>query len=205
VLDYLPTDGADATDADALDRAAVFRALAGAQDAFAEIYARNAPAVRRMAPRYLHRAEEREDFVQEVFLKAFSALRSYRGTGPLGAWINRIAVTTGINARARALPEEPLSPAVLSSTLAARAAAEPDALCVARELMGAVRAAVSELPRRYAAAIEERYLSRTPYQQTSELTGVPVGTLKARLHRGKALLRRALEGRGIHGPFAAPV
>jgi RNA polymerase sigma-70 factor (ECF subfamily) len=204
VLDYLSTDGGDATDPDALDRAAVSRALAGEQDAFAEIYARNAPAVRRIAPRFLRRTEEREDFVQEVFLKVFSALRSYRGSGPLGAWIHRIAVTTGINARARSAPEDPLSPQVLSSTLAARADAEPDALCVARELVGAVRSAVSELPRRYAAAIEERYLSRKPYQQTSQLSGVPVGTLKARLHRGKALLRRALEGRGIHGPFVAP-
>lgn len=199
----LPVTNNSDQESDLPDRAAVARALAGDQKAYSELYARNSWVVRRIGLRFVHRSEELDDFVQEVFLKAFSSLGSYRGTGTFRSWLGRIAATTGINARERERVDEPAAPEFLDETLPAQTDTRPDLLCMAREAATALKTAIAALPAEYARLIEQVYFQRLRYREISEMNEVPVGTLKARVHRAKARMEQVLLRLGIQSGSAA--
>src|SRR6201994_313139 len=79
----------DAPDADLI--AAV---LAGDSASFEPLVVKYQPRVFATARRYARRESEVEDIVQEVFLKAFQKLRSFRGDAPFEHWLMRLAVRT---------------------------------------------------------------------------------------------------------------
>lgn len=75
----------------------VRRALGGDERAFEEIVRRFSPRVFQIASRFFRQRGPVEDVSQEVFLKAYSELKSYKGRGSLEGWISRIAVNTCLN------------------------------------------------------------------------------------------------------------
>jgi RNA polymerase sigma-70 factor, ECF subfamily len=72
-------------------------ARAGDESAFAEIMHRYSPRVFRVASRFFRQRSLVEDVAQEVFLKAFSELRSFAGRGSMEGWLTRIATNTCLN------------------------------------------------------------------------------------------------------------
>lgn len=65
----------------------VERVLSGEQAAFEELYERYLPPVHRFVASRLRQREDTEETVQQVFLNVFRSLHSFRGEGPLGAWV----------------------------------------------------------------------------------------------------------------------
>jgi RNA polymerase sigma-70 factor (ECF subfamily) len=55
------------------------------------------PGVARIVARYAHTEEDREDLLQEVFIRAFSSLKNYRGKGSFEGWLRKLAVGTSID------------------------------------------------------------------------------------------------------------
>ena len=74
------------------DRATAEAVLAGDRDAFRRLVDREGPAVVRACYRILGDIHEAEDAAQEAFVTAYRSLPSWRGDGPFGAWLTRIAV-----------------------------------------------------------------------------------------------------------------
>ena len=74
------------------DRAAVDAVLAGDRDAFRILVEREGTQVVRACHRVLGDLHEAEDAAQEAFVTAYRSLASWRGEGPFGAWLTRIAV-----------------------------------------------------------------------------------------------------------------
>lgn len=131
-----------------------------------------------------------QDLVQEVLLRARRGLRTYR-PGSMEGWLSRIATNAfldDVRRRRRRpvdlLPEEPdwVLPASPGADEALDAAVLGDD----------VQAAVRRLPPEYRAAVVLSDVVGLTYQEVSEALSVPVGTVRSRLHRGRALLRRAL-------------
>ncbi len=76
------------------DRTIIRAVLGGATERFEELVVKYQPRLFAMARRYARREDEVEDIVQEIFLKSYSKLRSYREEAPFEHWIMRLATYT---------------------------------------------------------------------------------------------------------------
>ena len=83
------------------DRATVEAVLAGDRDAFRRLVDREGPAVVRACYRILGDIHEAEDAAQEAFVTAYRSLPGWRGDGPFGAWLTRIAVRIALRQASR--------------------------------------------------------------------------------------------------------
>ena len=133
---------------------------------------------------------EAQDLVQEVLLRVRRGLVTYV-PGSLEAWLSRIATNAFLDdvRRRRRRPVEPL-PDDAERVLAGAPAAD-DALAAAG-LPDHLQAAVRALPEDFRAALVLCDVVGLPYAEIAEALGVPVGTVRSRIHRGRALLREAL-------------
>jgi RNA polymerase sigma factor (sigma-70 family) len=131
-----------------------------------------------------------QDLVQEVLLRVQRGLATYR-PGSMEAWLGRIttnAFLDDVRRRRRrpvvALPDDP--DAVVPS------AASADEALAAEALPDDVNAALQRVPDDYRATLVLSDVVGLRYDEVAEALGVPVGTVRSRLHRGRALLRAAL-------------
>jgi len=134
--------------------------------------------------------DDAQDLVQEVLLRVRKGLETYR-PGSLEGWLSRITTNTFLDETRRRkrrpvdlLPEEPdrVVPPSPAADVALAAEALPD------DLQDALR----RLPLEYRAAVVLCDVVGLSYQEIGEALDVPVGTVRSRIHRGRALLRRAL-------------
>src|SRR5436189_3772069 len=84
----------DSAPVERTDGELIVAVLNGDAASFEPLVAKYQPRVFAAARRYARREDEVEDIVQEVFLKAFQKLRSYRGDAPFEHWLMRLAVRT---------------------------------------------------------------------------------------------------------------
>jgi RNA polymerase sigma-70 factor (ECF subfamily) len=168
------------------DAADVARVLAGDLSAFEGIVERWKRRLVNLAWRFCRDRTAAEDMAQEVFVKIYRSLATFRGDSAFSTWVTAIAVNTyRSRLRAEGLP-------LLSLDPARTFAVEPGALrgIEERQRAEAVRRAVLTLPGRYREAILLFYFEEKSLADAACVLGVAEGTLKARLHRGRELLRR---------------
>jgi RNA polymerase sigma factor (sigma-70 family) len=134
--------------------------------------------------------DDAQDLVQEVLLRVRRGLETYR-PGSLEGWLSRITTNTFLDETRRRrrrpvdlLPEEP--DRVVPPSPAA------DEALSSEVLPDDVQEALRGLPDDYRAAVVMCDVVGLSYQEISESLGVPVGTVRSRIHRGRALLRKAL-------------
>jgi RNA polymerase sigma-70 factor (ECF subfamily) len=190
--DGLPVPGEPAADLDALDdRALVEACLAGRREAFDQIVVRHRRAVYRLCYRFVGNHEDATDLAQESFLRAYRALRSFKGDSAFGTWLHRIAVNLSLNAVAtRARRAE------TSEERAAPVASGPDAmsLVLREERAAQVRAAIGRLAPRQRATLVLRVYQEMPHQEIADLLGSSVGAVKANFFHALNNLKRLLGG-----------
>src|SRR5262249_5333221 len=125
--------------------------------------------------------------------KAFRSLASFRGESAFSTWLMSIAVNT-YRSRVRAEGPPLLS---LDPTRLFAAELSPMHGVEERQRAEAVRRAVLTLPERYRDAILVYYFEEKDVAEAARVLGVAEGTLKARLHRGRELLRRRCANLGL--------
>lgn len=164
----------------------VARVVAGDLDAFEGIVRRWQNRLINLAWQFCRDRVLAEDMAQDVFVKAFRSLSAFRGEAAFSTWLTAIAVNTyRSRLRAEGQPLVSLDPerALASGHDALQGMEE-------RERGEAVRRAVLKLPERYREAILVFYFKEKNLAEAARILGVVEGTLKARLHRGRELLRR---------------
>jgi RNA polymerase sigma-70 factor, ECF subfamily len=132
-----------------------------------------------------------EDLAQETFLKVFRALPGFdrHGSARLSTWILTIATNLAIDElRRRRLPTDALSPADEPASTAAT-----DADAERRRLADVLRRAIDDLPPEYRAAFLLREYHEFEYTEIASNLQIDLGTVKSRLSRARAALRRSLE------------
>jgi RNA polymerase sigma-70 factor (ECF subfamily) len=134
--------------------------------------------------------EDAEDLAQEVFVRALSALDLYRGDGPFGGWLLRIAVHVGrdhLRRRGRA-------PVLLGLTgiAAGDGRPEPGAALEHGELTAHLAAALERLPAPLRAALALRVLEGREYDEVAAALGVRPATARTQVMRARRLLERLL-------------
>ena len=134
--------------------------------------------------------EDAQDLVQEVLLRVRRGLETYQ-PGSLEGWLSRITTNTFLDETRRRrrrpvdlLPEEP--DRVVPPSPAA------DVALAADVLPDDVQDALRRLPDEYRAAVVMCDVVGMSYQEIGAALDVPVGTVRSRIHRGRALLRKAL-------------
>lgn len=171
---------------------------------FGRLYTEYRPRIRRYVARIVGE-HDAEDLTQTVFLKVSQALKDFRGESTLSTWIYRIATNTAVDwmrtpSFRRAIESAPLEVPVHGER-AEHATEEhgrlplADQVLVRREMNQCIREVVDGLPAHYRDAITLSDIDGLKNVEIAERLGVSVDTVKIRLHRGRAMLRKAMEAR----------
>jgi RNA polymerase sigma-70 factor (ECF subfamily) len=131
-----------------------------------------------------------QDLVQDVLLRVRNGLKSYR-PGSMEAWLSRITTNAFLDEvrRRKRRPVEPL-PDEADRVLPGAEAA--DAEFETTHLPEDLQAAIARLAPEYRAAVVLSDVAGLPYNDVAEALGIPVGTVRSRIHRGRAQLREEL-------------
>jgi RNA polymerase sigma-70 factor (ECF subfamily) len=174
--------------------ALVLRAQTGDRDAFGDLVRRFERSVAAFARQRVRDQHEADELVQEVFLHAMRKIGQLRNAACFGAWLRRITVRVAINRGLRKQPVAVAETSVLES--AARTAPEPIDDLVREEHRRRVRDAVAKLKPIDRDALSAFYLRGRSLLEIAAEEGVPVGTVKRRLHTARRRLQGSLEGIG---------
>ena len=172
-------------------------AARGDEEAFAFLYRRHQAAIYRFALRMTGNSWAAEEIVQEVFMTLLRDPKKYDAArGALGAFLYGIA-RNRIMKHLERLPrevsldekkEDGSTPGIVLQD-----SATPSSWLEKRERTEHVRAAVLELPPEFREAVVLCELEEMSYEEAAQMAGCPIGTIRSRLHRGRALLLAKLE------------
>lgn len=172
--------------------------------AFNELVRRHQGQVYRLLVRMLGDAAEAEDVAQEVFVSVFKSIESFRGDSALSTWLYRIAANHAKNrikylarrAREAQQPFDEHSEGRAAAGFAARPDG-PDQLAEGRQAGGLLAQAFGSLEPEQRLLIELRDVENLSYEAITEISGLPLGTVKSKLHRARMALHErflALQG-----------
>ncbi|MGH9045474.1 MAG: sigma-70 family RNA polymerase sigma factor [Acidimicrobiales bacterium] len=182
---------------------------------FSELAMEHMPSLYSAALRMTRNPSDAEDLVQETYLRAYRGFEGFKEGTNLRAWLYRILTNAYINSyrAARRRPEvtdvEDVEDLYLFHRLVGDgtqgASAEDQALESFTD--DEVKAAIEGLPDAFRIAVLLADVEGFSYKEIADITGVPIGTVMSRIHRGRRALQKALhhfaESRGLVG--TAPV
>ncbi len=162
--------------------------LKGHHKSFAELVSLNENRVKAVGKSFFKNEQDIEDFVQDVFFKAYKNLSSFRGESKFSTWLTSIAYTTAINAKNRKKEYETLSDEAMLPDLDST----PEERQIRTLTKQAVREAIKELPEDYAFCLDLYFFYDNSYEEIMIITGKPLNTIKSHIFRAKKILREKL-------------
>jgi RNA polymerase sigma-70 factor (ECF subfamily) len=165
------------------DAPLVARARRGDRWAFERLVERHQHRLFTLAARTLGSVDDAEDAVQETFIRAWLGLPNFRGGALFSTWLFRIALNAAHDQRAKRRTDP------LDET---REPADPQDSFLRSELSSALQRALDDLDEDYRVAVVLYDVLGCPYSEIAELTGVPEGTVKSRIFRGRRRIAELL-------------
>jgi len=139
-------------------------------------------------------AEDARDVVQDAFVQAFVKLDTFRGSAAFYTWLYRIAMNLAISHLRRARPRRSVeTDRELTGTEPVDRTEGPDGPLLRQERAEQVRLALTELPEEHRTILVLREMDGCSYQTMGDILGLPIGTVRSRLHRARLQLREALQ------------
>jgi len=173
----------------------VQRALARDAGAFRTIIKTYNQRLYRIARGILRNDAEAEDVVQEAYVRAFASLAAFRGDASLATWLSRIVINEALGRlrkrrRIVAMAENPEAQVI---RFPLNPSDDPERTMAQRQILALVERATDSLPDIYRMVFVARVIEGLSMEETADLLGVRPETVKTRLHRGRSLLRKALD------------
>src|SRR2546423_9157170 len=162
-----------------------------AWDAVVRLYWRK---VFNIAYKFVGRHDEAEDLAQDVFLKLFKSLKTFDRRANFSTWLISVSRNLCIDHyRSMRREHDVVTQDVDTSTLAKASAADsPHLLLERRDRVSLLRAALDRLPPTLRTAVMLRDIQELSYQEIADRLGVPEGTVKSRINRGRTELARQI-------------
>ena len=166
---------------------------------FEDLLTRDLPRFRRLAMHWLRNAEDAEDAVQDALLSAFKNIAQFQGRAQMSTWLNAI-VTNAARMKLRRRPrcqmlsldQVPEKCDCTISEMLADPRPTPERTAEQCQLSELVTELIGNLPHSQRAALRLRQRHDFSVGEAAETLGVPVGTLKAQIARGRAKLMERL-------------
>ncbi|HTS25248.1 MAG TPA: sigma-70 family RNA polymerase sigma factor [Bryobacteraceae bacterium] len=179
------------------DSSLVSRCLRGDESAWEELVRLHTRKVYALCYRFTGSGSEAQDLTQEVFLRVFRTLRTFRSAeGSFATWLARVTRNLLIDhyrrtrqERATDSIEEQLP---MLEEVGAAASARPDQSVAGREASEILQATLQKLSPDLREAVILRDLQEMEYREIAEVLQIPEGTVKSRINRGRAELARLL-------------
>ena len=173
-------------------------AKAGDQSAFESLVMPHRDVLLRVTQRILHNREDAEDAVQSAFLDAFRNLSSFRGHSRFSSWLTRIAINSALmRLRVRRQKRETSLDEMAETTVPmsagfqlAETRSNPEREYLSKERRAFLERGIGRLRPLYAEVLHLRSEQELSTKEISGLLDVPLGTVKARLHRARTQLTR---------------
>lgn len=187
---------AEATHRLEIETSLVERCLAGEQGAWEELVKLHTKRVYAICYRFTNSDQEAQDLTQDVFLRVFKTLGSFRaGEGSFGVWLTRLTRNLLVDHYRRTKHERVTDAledklAVLEEKTAQHS--RTDGLLAGREAGELLQAALQRLSPELRETVILRDLQEMEYREIARVLNVPEGTVKSRLNRGRAELARIL-------------
>ena len=184
-------------------------AAGGDTDAFNQLVVRWERPIYALAYRVLGQEDDARDVCQEAFLRAFRAIRGFKGQAKFSSWLYRIALNLCRDWIRRERRVTMVAPPADAETDPLEGLADPDSFAaeeavVRRELGRAVGRVMAGLPQEQRTAIVLKEYHGLTFQEIADLQGCPLSTVKTRVYQGLAALRGRLERGGIRPGTAFP-
>jgi RNA polymerase sigma-70 factor, ECF subfamily len=185
------------------DEELVARCVGGDNESFNQLILRWERPIYALAYRVIGREDDARDVCQETFLRAFRALRGFKGQAKFSSWLYRIALNL-CRDWVRKEMRTPVVPVPEGLELVDLAVPDPtlesaeDAV-VRNDMSRLVARAMGRLSEDQRAAIILKEYHGMTFQEIADLLGCPLSTVKTRLYQGLTVLRRQLEQDGVAG------
>ncbi len=179
-----------------LDSQLVERCLRGDEGAWEDLVKAHTRRVYSICYRFTGKDSEAQDLTQEVFLRVFKSVKSFRaGEGSFSVWLSRLTRNLLIdNYRRTKMDRATDSIEDQLAVMQNKAAIESrtDAVLAGREASEVLQGALAKLSPELRETVILRDLEEMEYREIAQVLGVPEGTVKSRLNRGRAELARIL-------------
>lgn len=175
------------------DSKLVREVLSGNTSAFAELMSLYKKRIEALGMSFFKNPADTEDFAQDVFLKAYTKLDSFRGESLFSTWLTRMAYNTAINAVNRRA--EYVS--IADESLLQDNGLTPEEKELRNLTMEAVRESLKELPDKYKIVLDLYFFYDNSYSEISEITSLAENTVKSHIFRAKKLLREKILAKGL--------
>ena len=182
----------------------VERCLTGDQAAWAELVRTHTRRIYNLCYRFTGRSQEAEDLTQDVFLRVYKTLVSFQGAqGSFTTWLTSLTRNLLID-HYRKHKKEKLDVSVdddHTETLAETNVTftRPDVVLIEHEASSTIQEAIGRLSPDLREAVILRDIQEMEYREISHVLGVPEGTVKSRINRGRAALGQMLRRKAAAG------
>jgi RNA polymerase sigma-70 factor (ECF subfamily) len=164
------------------DAELVRRTTRGELTAFEELVDRHRDVVVRVAARIVG-STDAEDVSQDTFLRAFHRLEDYRGDAPFRSWLLRIAHNAALDHLGRRRPE-PVDPSTFDASEQSSSRPPAERLEL-RERIERLERKLNGLSHPHRVVLVLRDAEGLSYDEIADITDMPLGTVKGRLHRAR--------------------
>lgn len=176
-------------------KALINNILAGQTDDFREIIKDYENLVAHIVNKMIPERAVVEDLCQDVFIKVYQNLGSFKFESKFSTWVARIAYNTTLNyLEKKKVPvfadisdDESFSPDTVKGE-----SVTPEEFTTGRNTADLVREEIDALPPQYGVILALYHLEDMSYDEISQVTGMPSGTVKSHLFRGRKLLKESL-------------
>ena len=165
------------------------KALSESPEFFGDLILKHQKFVFNVVKKWVKAEEEAEDITQDIFIKAYKTLSSFRGDSKFSSWLYRIAYTTSINwiqrKKGKEIPMEEEKLEFLGQK------EDPIDLVIEREMILAeIKEVIKALPIKYKIIMQLYYFEEKSYMEIADILKIPINTVKIQLLRAKALLKK---------------
>jgi RNA polymerase sigma factor (sigma-70 family) len=171
----------------------ISRVLAGNLNAFKLLVIQHERLVTAMIKRVVGNNEDAEDISQEVFIKIYKNLPYFKFESKLSTWIARIAFVTALYHARKISGREPMTLNIKALENEHQTTENPENILVKKNTSEYIQSQISNLPLPYRTVLTLYHLNELSYQEISDITGMPEGTVKSYLFRARKLLKNKLK------------